>query len=90
MKGMIAPRKTHLWKMSISTATLLGALAIGWIPLFLADLFYPIKQNYQIVGFGLAWGIWITTPTTLLAVVIICYKVYKAFFRRPKPGNPQP
>ena len=41
-------------------------LAIGWVPLFVADFVSP--KN---IGFGMAWGLDIALPCSFLAAVAI-------------------
>jgi len=46
------------------------AVGVGWLPLFAAEALRHITSNYEVVGFGLAWGM-VVTPVASLAALIL-------------------
>ena len=58
------------------------AAVIGYLPVLTAEF---LRRNAsllgintdELAGFGLAWGLWITIPCTLIAGVLIVYEVIR-------------
>jgi len=46
------------------------ALAIGWGPLLGAEALRHVTDNYEVVGFGFAWGMFVTPLATLAALIL--------------------
>ena len=53
------------------------ALLIGYLPLFAVG-FLPFNRD-ELAGFGLAWGIWITIPCTLIVAAVLLFEVVRLF-----------
>ena len=47
-----------------------GAVVVGWIPPLAAEALRHITTSYDVVGFGLAWGM-VVTPVASLAALIL-------------------
>jgi len=60
---------------------LLICIAIGWVRLLGAELLRRFVDNYEIVGFGFAWGLVVTTTTTVIVFVGLAYKAFRFIFR---------
>ena len=46
------------------------AVGVGWLPLFAAETLRHLTSNYEVVGFGLAWGMVVTPVASLAALVL--------------------
>jgi hypothetical protein len=46
------------------------AVGVGWIPLFAAETLTHVTSNYEVVGFGLAWGMVVTPLASLGALAL--------------------
>jgi len=63
------------------------AAVVGYFPVLAAEVlrrnagFLGINTD-ELAGFGLAWGLWITIPCTLVAGVLIIYEVVRLVFAR--------
>ena len=46
------------------------AVGVGWLPLFAAEALRHITSNYEVVGFGFAWGMLVTPLASLAALAL--------------------
>jgi hypothetical protein len=63
-------------------------LAVGWIPLYIADFLTKPGDWATGENFGMAWGMGIALPFSALAVLSVLVQAFRFlmyFLNRPKP-----
>ena len=72
------------WKnLDATVKWIICAAVIGYIPVFGAELLRRIFKllmlnTDELSGFGLAWGLGITVPCTLVIVVLVVYEILRS------------
>ena len=78
---MAIVRDGRAWweKLNPSTRWLISSVVLGWVPLFFLQLLWDILPGHrdELAGAGLAYGLWITIPATLLAFLLFLYKIVR-------------
>jgi hypothetical protein len=64
------------WRdIRLSLRVILVCGLLGWVPLFGLDALRSTGINGdELAGFGLAWGLWITIPCTLVGVLFVLHE----------------
>ena len=71
--------------LDIGWKVIVLAISVGWLPLLVAELARRFSDNYEIVGFGLAWGLSAMPICTAFAGAILVFKLI--LFVRGKPSQ---
>jgi hypothetical protein len=64
--------------LSASTKVLVIAAILGYLPQIVLSLPLPVHGD-QLGGTSLAWGLWVTIPSTLVIIGVAFYRVVKFF-----------
>jgi hypothetical protein len=79
--GKLIPKAKSPWWIPV-------LLLFGWGPLAAADLIYSIYPgSFEREGFGMAWGIVVAFPCTILATISLAVQIIRIgffFYARPK------
>jgi hypothetical protein len=64
---------------------IIALVCIAWLPIFATEIIRRFNTSYEIVGFGLAWGLSVMPFCMFMAGILLIYKSCMFIWFKKKP-----
>jgi len=63
----------------------IALVGVGWLPILATEIIRRFNASYEIVGFGLAWGLSVMPFCMFMAGILLIFKLCMFIWFKKKP-----